>query len=56
MTSFLIILSLIIALGLGVYVGLGAPGFPGRVNKWVPSGRARRLQARHLDWLRPRKH
>jgi hypothetical protein len=53
--GYLILLSLVAALGLGVYVGLGAPGYPGRQNKVVSSGRARRLEPRHLDWLRPRK-
>lgn len=53
--SYLIILSLIAALGLGIWVGLGAPGVPGRQNRVVESGRARRLKPRHLDWLRPRR-
>jgi hypothetical protein len=51
----LIVLSLLAALVLGIYVGLGAPGFPGREDRVVTRGRARRLPTRHLDWLRPRK-
>ncbi|HUF69653.1 MAG TPA: hypothetical protein VMM79_13500 [Longimicrobiales bacterium] len=54
--SFLIILSLVAALGVGIYVGLGMPGMPGREDRVVSQGRARRLPTRHLDWLRPRKH
>lgn len=53
--TFFIILSLAGALGLGIWVGLGAPGFPGREDRVVAPGRARRLEPRHLDWLRPRK-
>jgi hypothetical protein len=53
--AYLIILSLFLALALGIYVGLGAPGMPGRENRIVGQGRARRLPNRHLDWLRPRK-
>jgi hypothetical protein len=43
------------ALVLGVYVGLGRPGLPGREDRIVRYG-ARRLR-RHtvLDWLRPPK-
>jgi hypothetical protein len=43
------------ALAVGIYVGLGAPGFPGREDRVV--SRARRLKQQHtpLDWLRPPK-
>jgi ABC-type dipeptide/oligopeptide/nickel transport system permease subunit len=41
-----------VALVIGVYVGLGAPGMPGREDRIV--SRARRLrQHTPLDWLRP---
>jgi hypothetical protein len=42
------------ALAVGIYIGLGAPGMPGREDRIVP--RARRLrQHTPLDWLRPPK-
>jgi hypothetical protein len=47
-----IIVGMLLALGLGVYVGLGAPGMKGREDR-VVQGRAKRLQKRHIDWLRP---
>jgi hypothetical protein len=55
--TFIIIASFVIALGLGIYVGLGAPGFKGkgRVDRVVEPGRARRLNHKHLDWMRPRR-
>jgi hypothetical protein len=42
------------ALAVGVYVGLGSPGMPGRGDRIVRHG-ARRLRRQHspLDWLRP---
>lgn len=39
----------------GVYVGLGAPGFPGRQDRIVTSGRARRLKPNYIHWLRPKR-
>jgi hypothetical protein len=42
----------IVALAGGIYVGLGAPGFPGRQDRFVASGRAQRLRHRHIHWIR----
>jgi hypothetical protein len=42
----------VLALALGVYVGLGMPGMPGREDRVVPHGRARRLPHRHIHWFR----
>jgi hypothetical protein len=39
----------------GIYVGLGAPGMPGREDRVVTPGRARRLKARHIHWLKIRR-
>jgi hypothetical protein len=47
------ILGMVAALGLGVYVGLGAPGTKGREDRVVTEGKARRLERRHIHWLRP---
>jgi hypothetical protein len=41
----------IAALLAGIYVGLGAPGLPGRNDRVVTSGRARRLKPRHVHWF-----
>jgi hypothetical protein len=43
----------VLALALGVYVGLGMPGLPGREDRVVTGGRARRLPHRHVHWFRP---
>jgi hypothetical protein len=48
-----LILGMVAALGLGVYVGLGLPGMGGRQDRIVTEGRARRLERRHIHWLRP---
>lgn len=52
-----IILSFVAALGGGIYVGLGAPGMPGREDRVLPPGMRRKsLEKRHIDWLRgPRR-
>lgn len=47
------VLGAIAALGIGVYVGLGLPGMPGREDRIVSPGRARRLERKRIDWLRP---
>jgi hypothetical protein len=49
------ILGMIVALGVGIYVGLGMPGVKGREDRVVHGGRARRLEKRHIDWLRPNR-
>jgi hypothetical protein len=46
---------MIIALGLGVYVGLGLPGIPGRGDRVVARARRRKVQYTPLDWFRPRR-
>ena len=45
-----------VALGAGVYVGMGMPGLSGREDRVVRRGHARQ-EARHrnLDWLKPFK-
>lgn len=48
----LVVLGMAVALGIGIYVGLGAPGFRGREDRVVESGRARRLPRRHIDLLK----
>jgi hypothetical protein len=47
----ILVLGMVAALGLGLYVGLGAPGFKGREDRVVE--RARRLERKHIHWLRP---
>jgi hypothetical protein len=49
----MLVLGMVAALGLGIYVGVGAPGFGGREDRVVGEGRARRLERRHIHWLRP---
>lgn len=46
---------MVVALGIGVYVGLGAPGMPGREDRVVKHGRAKRLPKNYIDWLRPKR-
>ena len=54
--GFLIIGGLAVALGIGVWVGIGAPGLPGaREDRVVEPGRARRLKRRHIDLLKSRR-
>lgn len=49
----LLILGALLALGIGIYVGLGMPGTSGREDRVVTPGKARReAQHRSLDWLR----
>jgi hypothetical protein len=47
----------ILALALGIYIGLGMPGMPGREDRVVTSGRARRPKRQHtpLDYIKPPK-
>lgn len=49
----LYIIGLVLALGIGVYVGLGTPGLPGRQDRLVHPGRAHRLKHKHVHWFRP---
>jgi len=47
-------IGLAVALGAGIYVGLGMPGMPGREDRVVSPGKARReAQHRNIDWLKP---
>jgi hypothetical protein len=41
-----------IALGIGVYVGLGMPGMKGREDRVVAPGHAKRLKKKHIDMLK----
>jgi hypothetical protein len=51
-----LIVACVLALGIGVYVGLGMPGMPGREDRVVESGRARRgLQPNHIDYFRAKR-
>jgi hypothetical protein len=47
-----IILGMVVALGFGIYVGLGTPGLKGREDRVVVHGRPHRLQKKHIDWLK----
>jgi Uri superfamily endonuclease len=55
MLMWFLVAGMLVALGAGVYVGLGAPGTRGRQDRVVMHGRPKRLQRRHIDWLRPRR-
>jgi hypothetical protein len=46
------VMGMLAALGIGIYVGLGAPGTRGREDRVVEEGRAKRLQKKHIDWLK----
>ena len=43
----------VLALGLGIYIGLGFPGLPGREDRVVHRRPVRRRSFTPLDWLRP---
>lgn len=47
----------VVALALGIYIGLGYPGFPGSEDRVVSGNLPRRNlhKAQFLDWLRPTK-
>lgn len=47
---------MIIALAVGIYIGLGFPGLPGGEDRVVSRRRRRRRSFTPLDWLRPPKH
>jgi hypothetical protein len=49
------IIGMIAAVVVGVYVGLGMPGMPGRTDRVVPPGRARRLSPSYVHWFRPKR-
>ena len=50
-----LIITATVALAVGIYVGLGAPGFRGRENRIVAPGRARRLEHRYVHWIRQQR-
>jgi Uri superfamily endonuclease len=52
---WIILMGMFVALGAGIYVGLGTPGMKGRQDRVVRHGQPRRLEKRHIDWLRPRQ-
>ncbi|MGH7483283.1 MAG: hypothetical protein ACRELV_14110 [Longimicrobiales bacterium] len=43
------------ALGIGLYIGLGFPGLPGRQDRVTSKRRSRRRTFTPLDWIRPPK-
>jgi hypothetical protein len=45
----LYILGMVLALGLGIYIGLGMPGMPGRENRVLPPG----MKRRRKDYFTP---
>jgi hypothetical protein len=46
----------IVALGIGIWVGLGLPGMPGgREDRIVAPGRARRLKHNYIHWYKTRR-
>lgn len=50
----LYIIGMVLALGLGIYIGLGRPGTPGREDRVLPGGmkRQRKQHFTPLDLLR----
>ena len=56
MTIWLILFALV-ALAIGVWVGLGLPGLSGgREDRFVESGRARRgLEPNYIHWFKPKQ-
>jgi hypothetical protein len=50
----MIYVGMILALALGIYIGLGMPGMPGREDRVLPSGMRRRRKQHFtpLDLLR----
>jgi hypothetical protein len=53
MWTLIIGITFVGALAFGIWVGLGMPGRHGREDRVVQHGRARRLEHRRIDWLRP---
>ncbi len=53
--TILQIIGAIVALVLGIYIGLGFPGLPGRENRIVRHRRRRHKSFTPLDWLKPPK-
>jgi hypothetical protein len=47
----------VVALAIGVWVGLGMPGVRGgREDRYIESGRARRgLQPNYIHWYKPKR-
>ncbi|MBI4521790.1 MAG: hypothetical protein HY701_13190 [Gemmatimonadetes bacterium] len=55
--TWLYVLGGVLALGIGIYVGLGAPGIPGAEDRVLPPGqrRRRRRMFTPFDLFRPRE-
>lgn len=53
--AMILIGGMVAALGVGVYVGLGAPGWKGREDRVVTPGHARRLKANQIDLLKRKR-
>ena len=53
--TLLQIVGAVAALGLGIYIGLGFPGLPGREDRVVRRRQDRSRAYTPLDWLRPPK-
>lgn len=53
----LMILGGVAAFGLGIWIGIGHPGLPGREDRILPGNMRRRplYKQEFLDWLKPRK-
>ncbi len=49
--TFLIV-TIVVSLAIGIWVGLGHPGVGGRNNRVVRPGQARRLPHNYIHWLR----
>jgi hypothetical protein len=49
------IIGMVVALGVGLYIGFGFPGLPGGEDRIVSRRRRRRRSFTPLDWLRPPK-
>lgn len=51
----LLIIGAVLAFAIGIYIGLGMPGVPGRGDRVVSENlpRRRNNKIRYLDWLRP---
>jgi hypothetical protein len=51
--NIIIVVGMVAALVIGVYVGVGAPGWKGlRQDRVVEPGRAKRLRKQHIDLLK----
>jgi hypothetical protein len=51
--NWILLILAAVALLAGIWVGLGHPGWKGREDRIVGTGRPQRLERKRLDWLRP---